>query len=79
MADAVSGSRKSYAMLFCNSLNISVIICIFKSRLKCIVIYIRHRKLGLYQLQGIGTIDCACHILARYGIAIYGQHRATER
>ena len=51
MADTVSGAGKAYAVLFGHRLNISVVVCVFKARLKGVMVYICNRKLGSDSLR----------------------------
>lgn len=47
MADAVARARKAQAVLFGNGLDIAMVVSVLEAVLKRVVIYVRHRKLGL--------------------------------
>ena len=61
MADTVSGAGKAYAVLFGHRLNISVVVCVFKARLKGVVVDIRNRKLGSDPLRAHSFKLEICH------------------
>ena len=51
MADSVTGAREADSVLLCYCLNISVVVGIFKACLKCVVVDISNRQLGLYSFR----------------------------
>ena len=61
MAYAVSGTRKSDAVLLRDRLYIEVVIGVFKSRLKCIMVNVRNRKLGFYARNADSLKFEVCH------------------
>ena len=61
MADAVSGAREANAVLLTYRLNISVVVCILKSGLKCVMIYVCNGKLRLYSWNADSLKLKVCH------------------
>ena len=65
MADTVSGAGKAYAVLFGHRLNISVVVCVFKARLKGVMIYICNGELGFDSLRAHSFKLEICHCSRR--------------
>ena len=54
VADAIAGAREVDAVFFRDSLQILVIVCVFKAALQCVVIDVAHREICFYVLHAHG-------------------------